>query len=228
MACVGVSVGNSTGTEMPTAFDGSTSPSVQRAVAMVKDAFKEVFASRGVAIRAGIGAVSTGTHVLPVADRTPAEVIITPRVGETVAQVVAPAAPAKPATVDPVPAEPYWRDNAPVTWPEGFKNGKPITAEAAILVGESSLVAVPAPTVKAVTKATKAKPPATKATKAVKVKKPKAKSDTEVRYGYVDLDHFRATYRDRKDGDQEPFGLVLERRGLFKWKLVKIELPGLN
>lgn len=59
-------------------------------------------------------------------------------------------------------------------------------------------------------------------------KKPRAKSDTEVRYGYVDLDHFRATYRDRKDGDQEPFGLVLERRGLFKWKLVKIELPGLG
>ena len=56
----------------------------------------------------------------------------------------------------------------------------------------------------------------------------KAKSDTEVHYGYVDLDHFRATYRDRKDGDQEPFGLVLERRGLFKWKLVKIELPGLG
>lgn len=59
-------------------------------------------------------------------------------------------------------------------------------------------------------------------------KKPRAKSDTEVHYGYVDLDHFRATYRDRKDGDQEPFGLVLERRGLFKWKLVKIELPGLG
>ncbi len=56
----------------------------------------------------------------------------------------------------------------------------------------------------------------------------KAKSDTEVHCGYVDLDHFRATYRDRKDGDQEPFGLVLERRGLFKWKLVKIELPGLG
>lgn len=56
----------------------------------------------------------------------------------------------------------------------------------------------------------------------------KAKSDTEVHYGYVDLDHFRATYRDPKDGDQEPFGLVLERRGLFKWKLVKIELPGLG
>jgi len=71
----------------PTAFDGSTSPTVQRAVTMVKDAFKEVFASRGVAIRAGIGPVSTGTHVLPVADRTPAEVIVTPRAGETVAQV---------------------------------------------------------------------------------------------------------------------------------------------
>ena len=66
----------------PNAFDGSTSPSVQRAVTMVKDAFKEVFASRGVAIRAGIGVVSTGTHVLPVADRTPAEVIVTPRAGD--------------------------------------------------------------------------------------------------------------------------------------------------
>lgn len=60
------------------------------------------------------------------------------------------------------------------------------------------------------------------------VKTTKTKSDTEVHYGYVDLDHFRATYRDRKDGDQEPFGLVLERRGLFKWKLVRIELPGLG
>jgi hypothetical protein len=58
--------------------------------------------------------------------------------------------------------------------------------------------------------------------------KPKAKSDTEVHYGYQDLNHFRATYRDRKDGDQEPFGLVLERRGIFKWKLTRIELPGLR
>ena len=160
----------------PTAFDGSTSPSVQRAVTIVKDAFKEVFASRGVAIRAGIGAVSTGAHVLPVADRAPAEVIITPRAGETVAQVVAPAAPAKPATVDPVPAEPYWRDNAPVTWPEGFKNGKPITAEAAVAAGEPSPEVAPVPTVKA---ASKSRPAATaKSTKqsASKVKKPKTKS----------------------------------------------------
>ena len=156
----------------PTAFDGSTSPSVQRAIAVVKDAFKEVFASRGVAIRAGIGAVSTGTHVLPVADRTPAEVIITPRAGETVAQVVASAVPVTPAAVDPVPVEPYWRDNAPVTWPKGFKNGKPITAEAAIAVGEPAPVVVPVPTVKAASKAkTAATKPATS-----KAKKPKTKS----------------------------------------------------
>lgn len=58
--------------------------------------------------------------------------------------------------------------------------------------------------------------------------KPKTKSDIEVHYGYQDLDHFRATYRDRKDGDQEPFGLILKRRGVFGWKLVKIELPGLD
>ena len=172
----------------PTAFDGSTSPTVQRAVTMVKDAFKEVFASRGVAIRGGIGPVSTGTHVLPVADRTPAEVIVTPRAGETVAQVRVSATQSelamafyqksdKPVTAtDPVSVEPYWRDNAPVTWPEGFKNGKPITAEAAIIVGEPSPEAVPAPTVKA---APKAKPAATaKSTKpsASKVKKPKTKS----------------------------------------------------
>lgn len=199
----------------PTAFDGSTSPSVQRAVAMVKDAFKEVFASRGVAIRAGIGAVSTGAHVLPVADRTPAEVIVTPRAGETVNTTLieyatgkyasrsdVEAATAKavldvlpeitkqvvsaseagvltsevPVVTDPVSTEPYWRDNAPVTWPEGFKNGKPITAEAAILVGEPSPEVAPVPTVKA---APKAKPAATaKSTKpsASKVKKPKTKS----------------------------------------------------
>jgi hypothetical protein len=165
----------------PTAFDDGTSPSVQRAVAMVKDAFKEVFASRGVAIRAGIGAVSTGTHVLPVADRAPAEVIITPRAGETVAPSVpatsaTPATPATPATVDPVPTEPYWRDNAPVTWPEGFKNGKPITVEAAVAVGGPSSEVAPVPTVKA---APKAKPAAaTKSTKppVSKAKKPKTKS----------------------------------------------------
>ncbi|HWT53046.1 MAG TPA: DUF2939 domain-containing protein [Caulobacter sp.] len=57
--------------------------------------------------------------------------------------------------------------------------------------------------------------------------KPKAKSETEVRYGYQDLNHFRATYRDRKHGDDEPFALILERRGVFSWKLVRIELPGL-
>jgi len=87
-----------------------------------------------------------------------------------------PAVPATPAAVDPVPGEPYWRDNAPVTWPEGFKNGKPITAEAAIIVGEPSPEAVPAPTVKA---APKAKPAAaTKSTKPAtsKAKKPKTKS----------------------------------------------------
>lgn len=140
----------------PTAFDGNTSPSVQRAVSMVKDAFKEVFASRGVAIRAGIGAVSTGAHVLPVADRAPAEVIITPRAGETVAQVVAPSVPATPATVDPVSVEP------------------------SIAVGEPAPVVVPVLTVKAASKAKPVKPaPAkTKNTKPAtsKAKKPKTKS----------------------------------------------------
>lgn len=56
----------------------------------------------------------------------------------------------------------------------------------------------------------------------------KDRSNIEVHYGYQDLDHFRATYRDRRDGDQEPFGLILRRQGLFGWKLVKIELPNLG
>ncbi len=58
--------------------------------------------------------------------------------------------------------------------------------------------------------------------------KPKAKSDVEVHYGYQGLDHFRASYRDRKDGAQEPFVLVLKRHGVFGWKLVEIVLPGLS
>ena len=91
-----------------------------------------------------------------------------------------PPAPATPATVDPVPVEPYWRDNAPVTWPEGFKNGKPITAEAAIAVGEPSSEVAPVPTVKAAPKAvrqTRQAAATTKSTKpsASKVKKPKTK-----------------------------------------------------
>jgi len=54
--------------------------------------------------------------------------------------------------------------------------------------------------------------------------RPKAKSDTETHYAYQGLNHFRATYRDKKD-DHGEFGLVLERRGVFKWMLVRIELP---
>ncbi len=181
----------------PTAFESvGSSPSVQRAVAMVKDAFKEVFASRGVAIRAGIGAVSTGTHVLPVADRAPAEVIVTPRVGVTINATLIEhekaktEAPAASVPAESVPAEPYWRDNTPLTWPDGLKNGKPITAEATIAVGESSPEAAsalaksaskaakskPAPTKPAAT-AKPARPPASKAkpkTKSKRVSRPKA------------------------------------------------------
>lgn len=57
---------------------------------------------------------------------------------------------------------------------------------------------------------------------------PKAKSKTEVKYGYTDLNHFRATYRDADDKPGEEFGLLLERRGVFKWKLIRIELPNLG
>ena len=137
----------------PTAFDGGTSPSVQRAVSMVKDAFKEVFASRGVAIRSGIGAVSTGTHVLPVADRAPAEVIVTPRAGDVPAAVPPAAAPEPTIAVgEPSP------EAAPVT------SAEPVAAAAAIKLVK------PMKPIKPVM----AKSPAKAAP--VKTKKPKAKS----------------------------------------------------
>lgn len=55
--------------------------------------------------------------------------------------------------------------------------------------------------------------------------KPKAKSTTEAHYAYQGLNHFHATYRDKTDRPGDELGLVMERRGLFTWKLVKIELP---
>jgi hypothetical protein len=148
----------------PTAFESvGSSPSVQRAVTMVKDAFKEVFASRGVAIRAGIGAVSTGTHVLPVADRTPAEVIVTPRAGETVNATL-------------IEHEKAKTEVAPAVWHQ-VDTTPALSTEPSIAVGEPSPEATPAPTVKAAKPMkpikpamAKAKPPASKA------KKPKAKS----------------------------------------------------
>ncbi len=54
---------------------------------------------------------------------------------------------------------------------------------------------------------------------------PKSKSNLETHYGYADLNHFRVTYRDLNDPDTGAFGLMLERRGVFAWKLVRIELP---
>lgn len=55
--------------------------------------------------------------------------------------------------------------------------------------------------------------------------KPKAKSTTEAHYAYQGVNHFHATYRDKADQPGDELGLVMERRGLFTWKLVKIELP---
>lgn len=55
--------------------------------------------------------------------------------------------------------------------------------------------------------------------------KPKAASTTEAHYAYQGLNHFHASYRDKTDQPGDELGLVMERRGLFTWKLVKIELP---
>ncbi len=58
----------------------------------------------------------------------------------------------------------------------------------------------------------------------VETGKPRDKSDTEIQYGFQDLDHFKATYRDKAKPDEPVFGLTLERQGLFRWKLVRIDL----
>lgn len=55
---------------------------------------------------------------------------------------------------------------------------------------------------------------------------PRDKAKTETRYAYQGLDHFRVTYHERDKPAESDFGLLLERQGFFKWKLVKIELPG--
>jgi hypothetical protein len=54
---------------------------------------------------------------------------------------------------------------------------------------------------------------------------PKARSTIETHTVYTDLDHFRVTYRDQKEPDAAEIGLVLERRGVFAWKLTRIDLP---
>ncbi len=43
-------------------------------------------------------------------------------------------------------------------------------------------------------------------------------------YGYTALDRFRVTAR-RQGGRGAPLGLTFERRGLFWWKLVGVDLP---
>jgi hypothetical protein len=51
-----------------------------------------------------------------------------------------------------------------------------------------------------------------------------AASQLQKSLGYIDLDHFRATLA-RAGSPGVEWGLVLERRGLFGWKLVRIDLP---
>lgn len=65
--------------------------------------------------------------------------------------------------------------------------------------------------------------PAEPSAQAVTVK-PRPKAETELRYSYENLDRFRATYRDRAKPDEPSFGLTLARQGLFRWKLVQIDI----
>lgn len=54
--------------------------------------------------------------------------------------------------------------------------------------------------------------------------KPSPKSETELHYGYQNLDRFRATYRDKAKPNEPGFGLTLARQGFFRWKLVQIDI----
>lgn len=52
------------------------------------------------------------------------------------------------------------------------------------------------------------------------------KTKMETRYAYQGLDHFRVSYHEPGKPEDSDFRLILERQGFFKWKLVRIELPG--
>jgi len=62
-----------------------------------------------------------------------------------------------------------------------------------------------------------AEPPAPAAT-------PAAEPKRSSRFAYLDLNHVRASTI-TADDPAAPLGWVLERRGLFSWKLIRIELP---
>jgi len=48
--------------------------------------------------------------------------------------------------------------------------------------------------------------------------------DITYRYSYVGMDRFRVRMVDRKRDDPMP-SLIFERRGLFSWKLIRVDLP---
>jgi Protein of unknown function (DUF2939) len=43
-------------------------------------------------------------------------------------------------------------------------------------------------------------------------------------FSYIDADHFRATFRNAQHPN-ESISLMLERRGIFSWKLMRVDLP---
>lgn len=45
------------------------------------------------------------------------------------------------------------------------------------------------------------------------------------RYAYLGLDRFRARISSLEQPDTDPIGMIFDRRGLFSWKLVRIDLP---
>jgi hypothetical protein len=59
---------------------------------------------------------------------------------------------------------------------------------------------------------------------AVLVAPPGAGKTTSGSFSYIDPDHFKAVYVNPKEPDA-PLGLVLERQGIFTWKLIRLDIP---
>ena len=54
---------------------------------------------------------------------------------------------------------------------------------------------------------------------------PKVNPDIDLDYGYRTLDRFAVSLKSRKEPNREPANLVFERRGLFSWKMIRLEVP---
>jgi hypothetical protein len=54
---------------------------------------------------------------------------------------------------------------------------------------------------------------------------PATDPDIDLSYSYRTLDRFAVALKSKKEPSREPANLVFDRRGLFSWKLIRLELP---